>query len=70
MSISETNRRIIERISNKRTKHYVDLPKFLRRFSYPVSLELSEFVGAKVYQKGFADPLEFLCLLANKFYTV
>jgi len=69
MNISETNAKNIEKMSRKGTDHYVNLPQFLMQFSYPVSLELSEWVGAKVYQKGFADPLEFLCLMANKFYT-
>lgn len=68
-SISEVSKKIIEKISEKGTDHYANLPEYLKRFNYPVSLELSEWIGAKVYQKGFADPLEFLCLMANKFYT-
>lgn len=47
----------------------MDLPRFLAKFNYPVSLDLSEHIGRTVYQKGFADGLEFLCLMANKFYT-
>ena len=69
MSASEGNRNIIEVMSKRVTDQYVDLPRFLARFSYPVSLNLSEHIGRAVYQKGFADGLEFLCLMANKFYT-
>jgi len=69
MVVLEANKRIIERISEIGTSRYVNLPEYLKRFSYPVSLELSEWIGAKVYQKGFADPLEFLSIMANKFYT-
>jgi len=47
----------------------VDLPDLLKQFAYPVSLELSEYAGRRIYQKGFADALEFICLMANKFYT-
>jgi hypothetical protein len=69
MNIPKANVRNIKRISKKGTDQYANLPQFLIQFSYPVSLELSEWIGAKVHQKGFADPLEFLCLMANKFYT-
>jgi hypothetical protein len=69
MKISETNKKVIERISKKGTEFYINMPQFFMQFSYPVTLELSEWIGAKVYQKGFANPLEFLCLMANKFYT-
>jgi len=62
-------KKIIEEFSNPKSKSYLDLPALLRRFSYPVSLAVSEWIGSKVYQKGFADGLEFLTLMANKFYT-
>jgi len=69
MTMPETDRKIIERISKKGTDNYVGLPRFYLQFSYPVSLEISEWIGAKAYREGFTDPLEFLCLMANKFYT-
>lgn len=69
MTISVVNREVIERISRRGTDQYLDLPSFFISFNYPVSLEISEWVGAKIYQKSFADPLEFLCIMANKFYT-
>ena len=69
MNVSEINERIIHKITNQGTDQYVDLPRFLKQFNYPVSLEVSEYIGRLVYHKGFADALEFLCLMANKFYT-
>lgn len=61
-------RRIIE-IANEKSSKYLDLPAFLAKFSYPVSLQLAESVGCKVYQKGFADALEFVCIMVSKYYT-
>jgi len=73
MTFSEVNdknmRRILE-ITDKRSSEYVDLPAFLAKFSYPVSLELSEYIGCKAYQRGFADALEFICIMVNKYYTL
>jgi len=69
MPRSEADRESIEKITTRESRSYVDLPRFLARFNYPVSLNLSEHIGRVVYQKGFADGLEFLCLMANKFYT-
>jgi len=63
------NGRIILKISNAAENNYLDLPSLLRSFSYPVSLELSEWIGARIYQKGYADPLEFLTIMVNKFFT-
>lgn len=69
LKISKENLEIIKLITDPTKEHYVDLPRFLARFHYPVSLELSEYIGKTAYQRGFADALEFLCLMANKFYT-
>lgn len=68
MTTSDENR-IIGQIFKREPSRYVDLPGYFKRFKYSVSLELSEHIGRTVYHKEFADALEFLCLMANKFYT-
>jgi len=67
--MASNEKAIIEQISKREPSRYLDLPEYFKRFNYPVSLELSEHIGRTVYHKGFTDSLEFLCLMANKFYT-
>jgi len=59
----------VEKISDKNSDAYIDLPKYFELFQYPVSLELSKYIGRKAYQEEFVDPLEFFCILANKVYS-
>lgn len=69
MSINTENQQLIKKISDRDCDIYIDLPKYYKLFQYPVSLELSKYVGKKAYQKISVDPLKFLCILVNKVYT-
>lgn len=64
-----TNKELIRDLSNPVSSKYVDLPKYLEKFEYPVSLHLAEYIGQKAYQRGTLDQLEFLCILTNKMYA-
>lgn len=68
--INPENISLIKLISNKNSKsEFINLPIFYKSFQYPVSLEFSEAIGRKAYQKEVLDVLEFFCILTNKIYT-
>ena len=69
-NIHDENMKLITKITDINSSSYLDLPSYLVKFSYPVSLELSEYIGSRIYQKGFADALEFICIMISKYYML
>jgi len=64
-----TNSAVTKAISDPHSKRYVDLARFLTEFQYPVSLELSKYIGKRAYENNSCDPLEFFCVLTTKVYS-
>lgn len=63
------NQKLTAELTDRDNERYFDLPHYLAEFDYPVTLELVEGIGHRVYQKESADAIEFLMVMATKMYT-